>query len=172
MKDLQKQIITDPLTNLFNRCFLQGICREKLQKQGARPVLLRYSVIDLDFFKRINDVFGHDALGRGFAECCHSTNGIRESDVACATGAKNSCLFCEARWRKKNGVHPDGGYGTSPDDTSEVDGKGKHINRRRCLPRPRSRMDSLLRAAEEALYEAKEDGLNCVVMSEASATHG
>ncbi|WKA58231.1 GGDEF domain-containing protein [Planococcus shenhongbingii] len=55
---LQQMTTTDPLTGLKNRRYLEEILSEMTgQAEAGRPLSLL--VIDIDFFKRINDTYGH-----------------------------------------------------------------------------------------------------------------
>lgn len=64
VSDLQRTAITDPLTGLANRRFLvsEGRRVATLCIDHRRPVSLL--MIDIDYFKRINDEFGHDVGDR------------------------------------------------------------------------------------------------------------
>jgi diguanylate cyclase (GGDEF)-like protein len=58
---LREQSIRDPLTGLFNRRFMQESLDKELQRAKRKNRLLSLIFLDLDHFKRFNDVFGHDA---------------------------------------------------------------------------------------------------------------
>ncbi|HET6930240.1 MAG TPA: diguanylate cyclase [Candidatus Acidoferrum sp.] len=58
---LREQSIRDPLTGLFNRRFMQESLNKELQRARRKDRLLSLIFLDLDHFKRFNDVFGHDA---------------------------------------------------------------------------------------------------------------
>jgi diguanylate cyclase (GGDEF)-like protein len=58
---LRDQSIRDPLTGLFNRRFMQECLDKELQRARRKQRSLSLIFIDLDHFKRFNDVFGHDA---------------------------------------------------------------------------------------------------------------
>jgi diguanylate cyclase (GGDEF)-like protein/PAS domain S-box-containing protein len=58
---LREQSIRDPLTGLFNRRFMQESLNKELQRAKRKNRLLSLIFLDLDHFKRFNDVFGHDA---------------------------------------------------------------------------------------------------------------
>ena len=144
VQDLQKQIITDPLTNLFNRRFLQEYLPREIAKARRNAGSLAVLMIDLDFFKKINDIFGHEAgdvvlknVATLLKDC------IRESDVACRYGGEEFVLFClsphQTERRRKLKRASKRGYEFSANNTSEVAGKGKHINRRGHLPGSRGR---------------------------------
>lgn len=68
-QDLKKVSITDALTGLHNRRYLDGLDRASWAKRQERSGALLLA--DLDFFKRINDSFGHvagDSILRQFAD--------------------------------------------------------------------------------------------------------
>lgn len=58
-KKLRKMVITDELTNLFNRRRILELLEIELEKASRYKRDLALIMIDLDFFKRINDSFGH-----------------------------------------------------------------------------------------------------------------
>ncbi len=51
----------DPLTNLFNRRALITKVHDQIQKARAHSLPLSLILLDLDHFKEVNDTFGHDA---------------------------------------------------------------------------------------------------------------
>lgn len=61
---LEEVVNTDDLTGIPNRRHFQHYLTEKLAEYGAasKPVCL--ALLDLDFFKEVNDMFGHDAGDR------------------------------------------------------------------------------------------------------------
>lgn len=92
---LQKLASTDPLTGLFNRrMFL-----EQLEQERAKVSrLLHYSAVllmlDLDFFKRINDTYGHatgDAVLKAFAEVVR--NNSRTIDIPARLGGEEFAIL-------------------------------------------------------------------------------
>ena len=56
---LEREIITDPLMGIYNRRYLDRRLTEELQR--ARRYELPFSIflLDIDFFKKINDTYGH-----------------------------------------------------------------------------------------------------------------
>ncbi|MEO8768311.1 MAG: diguanylate cyclase [Nitrosospira sp.] len=178
VQDLQKQIITDPLTNLFNRRFLQEYLPREIAKARRNAGSLAVLMIDLDFFKKINDIFGHEAgdvvlknVATLLKDC------IRESDVACRYGGEEFVLVLSE-------ISPGGAKKKAESIQSAVMGLALTIRQKplgrvstsigvAIYPDHGADMDLLLRAADEALYEAKENGRNCVVVSEArNIRHG
>ncbi|GAB3268050.1 sensor domain-containing diguanylate cyclase [Chitinimonas naiadis] len=79
----------DPLTNLYNRRYLDGAMddAEKRARRGNRSVGLM--MLDLDHFKSVNDTYGHevgDQVLREFAAQLRTS--LRSGDVACRYGGE------------------------------------------------------------------------------------
>ena len=58
-KELYEKSITDPLTHLYNRAFLMNFLKTKLKESIRYNFPLSIAIIDIDFFKKINDTYGH-----------------------------------------------------------------------------------------------------------------
>jgi diguanylate cyclase len=50
----------DPLTHLFNRRYLETVMRHETRYSLENGILFGCVMIDIDFFKRVNDTYGHD----------------------------------------------------------------------------------------------------------------
>jgi diguanylate cyclase (GGDEF)-like protein len=91
---LREQALRDPLTRLHNRRYLHEVGADRIElarRQGA-PVAL--ALLDLDFFKRVNDVHGHEAGDRllvAFAD--HLQDRLRRSDILCRYGGEEFVLL-------------------------------------------------------------------------------
>jgi len=58
-EELYEKSITDPLTSLYNRTFLEEFLEKKLLEAKRYKFPLSIAMIDIDFFKKINDTYGH-----------------------------------------------------------------------------------------------------------------
>ncbi|HIQ50810.1 MAG TPA: diguanylate cyclase, partial [Nautiliaceae bacterium] len=58
-KELYEKSITDPLTELYNRAFLMSFLKTKLEESIRYNFPLSLAIIDIDFFKKVNDTYGH-----------------------------------------------------------------------------------------------------------------
>jgi diguanylate cyclase (GGDEF)-like protein len=171
VEDLQKQIITDPLTNLYNRRFLQEYLPQEIAKAKRASSSVAVLMFDLDFFKRINDVFGHEAGDAFLKSVAALLQGcIRESDIACRYGGEEFVLVL-------SGASLDGAIKKAEKIRNAVMDLDLIIRQKplgrvstsigiAVYPEHGAEMEALLRAADEALYEAKERGRNRVVVSE------
>ena len=94
-EQLQKLASTDPLTGLFNR----RVFLERLEQEITKVARLsNYSVVllmlDLDFFKRINDIYGHatgDAVLKAFAEIVRDNS--RAIDIPARLGGEEFAIL-------------------------------------------------------------------------------
>lgn len=86
---LRDQAIHDPLTGLYNRRYLSEWLPQMLQNALRAKSILCLCMLDLDFFKRVNDVHGHDA-GDEVLKFIGTLlkNSFRESDIACRFGGE------------------------------------------------------------------------------------
>jgi len=90
----QKLANTDALTNLPNRRFIDAEFMPLATKEPEQFFPLVAVVIDIDFFKKVNDTYGHavgDKILVHIANCFRSC--IRESDVISRTGGEEFLLL-------------------------------------------------------------------------------
>jgi two-component system cell cycle response regulator len=161
--------ITDPLTGLFNRRYMESHLTALVEQAAARGKPLTALVIDIDYFKAINDAHGHDAgddVLREFATRIKKS--IRGIDLACRYGGEEfviimpetdmavATIVAERLRRRiaseKFSIQQASGsievtisIGIATLDTADDDA------------------GSILKRADQALYRAKRDGRNRVV---------
>jgi two-component system cell cycle response regulator len=161
--------ITDQLTGLYNRRFLFGQLAPLVQRAQCGGEAVSVMTIDIDFFKRLNDTYGHDTgdcVLRDFAVRL-GTN-TRPSDFACRLGGEEfvvimprttgdiACLAAE-RLRRSVAAAPFmvPGLAQTLDVTVSIGVA--------CCDGSDDSVESLLKRADEALYEAKRTGRNRVI---------
>ncbi|MBB3221142.1 diguanylate cyclase [Pseudoduganella umbonata] len=91
---LRHQSVIDPLTQLYNRRYLDETLKRELARAVRRGAPLAVIMLDLDHFKRVNDTFGHEAgdlLLRHVGTLLLQS--IRGSDVACRYGGEELILL-------------------------------------------------------------------------------
>ena len=168
---LQEQATRDPLTGVFNRRYFA----EALDKEAARAERENASfsvfILDVDHFKKYNDANGHlkgDECLRQIAEVLMSV-GRRQYDLAARYGgeefalilpgstAKNAAKRAETLRKKLLALKiPHRG---SPDKCVTVS-----IGVAALTPTPSTQPADLVAHADQALYDAKKQGRNRVVM--------
>jgi diguanylate cyclase (GGDEF)-like protein len=168
---LLSQAIRDPLTGLYNRRYMQEALERELHRSRRRERPLAVMMLDIDHFKRYNDSFGHaagDAALRLVAETL--TAGVRAEDLACRYGGEEfvvilpECPLPQAairaeevrtRLRELYIERP----GELPDVVTVSIGVA-------AFQETTGRMDLILKFADEALYQAKHEGRDRVVVAQ------
>lgn len=87
--ELKKSSITDGLTQLSNRIYLNQRLEEEFSKCSRYQQDLSYLMLDIDFFKKVNDQYGHQVGDKVLVEVANITNkSIRNSDLAARYGGE------------------------------------------------------------------------------------
>ena len=84
---LETQVVTDPLTGLYNHGYFHQRLREEVQRATRQRSGVGLLLFDIDDFKRVNDCYGHgvgDQLLQGVSSVLRETS--RGEDVMCRTG--------------------------------------------------------------------------------------
>ena len=165
--------VTDQMTGLFNRRYLSGQLEPLVQRaaRGGEPVSLL--VADIDYFKRINDGFGHDVGDEVIKEfAARLASNFRPMDIACRYGGEEfvvvmpdtrgdyACLVAERLRRHVAGApFPIRGGAERIDVTVSI---GVAVAEAGV-----DTADRLLKRADEALYKAKQTGRNRVMAAAA-----
>lgn len=92
--ELEKQVHNDILTGLFNyRHFVQALDQEldRTRRTGQATSMI---LMDLDFFKRINDTWGHELGNRVLRQCAQLvTTTLRKIDIPCRYGGEEFAII-------------------------------------------------------------------------------
>jgi diguanylate cyclase (GGDEF)-like protein len=86
--------ITDPLTGLLNRRYLEERLAEELRRSKRHEYEMSFMMIDIDDFKLYNDLNGHQAGDLALemtAQCLKSA--LRGADVAARYGGEEFCIL-------------------------------------------------------------------------------
>jgi two-component system cell cycle response regulator len=165
--------VTDGLTGLHNRRYMENHLATLLDQAAMRGKPLSVLVLDIDYFKAVNDTYGHDAgddVLREFAQ--RLRRNVRGIDLACRLGGEEFVV-----------VMPDTDAGVASIVAerirSRVAGEPFPIHQgaralditvsigmAQRLPEDTG-PETLLRRADQALYRAKRDGRNRVVLDAA-----
>ncbi|MEJ5222964.1 MAG: diguanylate cyclase [Anaerolineales bacterium] len=171
--ELREQAIRDPLTNLFNRRYLEETLTRELSRAEREEIPLSLIILDLDYFKKFNDHYGHmagDALLRRLANLL--LRSTRESDIACRYGGEEFIVVMpgsplEAAYRRAEEIRQEF-------EKTNIHVDGITLNATVSMgvaayPQNALSEDALIRAADQALYAAKSSGRNQVLFSTAIA---
>jgi diguanylate cyclase (GGDEF)-like protein len=92
--ELQKQTVRDPLTGLYNRRYMAEILENEFARASRYQTDLSCILFDLDFFKNINDTYGHafgDLVLREFSDCFKQL--ARQTDIPIRYGGEEFMLL-------------------------------------------------------------------------------
>ncbi|MCP4326510.1 MAG: GGDEF domain-containing protein [Alteromonadales bacterium] len=173
-KKLEEISIIDPLTGVFNRRHMNTIFTEKLGKAVRDKTPLNLFLIDIDFFKKINDYYGHlegdNALKKvGYClqkYCLRSDDmvfrfGGEEFVILTSNNAKSDAhQFAESLRTGIEQLH-------IPNDQSKV---SKYltvsIGVNHKTPNIEDTLNEFIRVADNRLYRAKKLGRNQIIISD------
>jgi len=167
LKQLNEQVITDPLTGLNNRRYLMGFLHREFERARRSASTVAAIMLDIDHFKRINDEFGHAAGDLVLTELARLLNqSIRGSDMVCRYGGEEFLLILP-------GATLDGARLRAEQIRRLINNQNMKFNGQplglitvslgvALFPDHAADTESLIRAADEALYESKNAGRNRV----------
>lgn len=170
---LREAALRDPLTGLYNRRHLSEILPGALARCARLKTALTLVMIDIDYFKRINDTHGHpagDAMLRALAQLLQKH--VREGDTVCRVGGEEFLLVLESASPQAASKRAEGLRVSFAD--LEVIHEGVSLRATlscglAAFPEHGSDTPSLLLAADRALYAAKAAGRNQLRVAESAA---
>jgi diguanylate cyclase (GGDEF)-like protein len=164
---VQRQAITDDLTGLVNRRRFIEALEAEIERARRFGSALTIVLADLDNFKQVNDEFGHhggDVVLRAFADLIRSH--VRDVDVSGRIGGEEFAILLPETDRAGAARVAERMRG-SLNSVSIAVSDGARIRVASSFGvaelEPDQTGDDLLRAADEALYRAKDEGKNRVV---------
>jgi diguanylate cyclase (GGDEF)-like protein len=162
---LEQMALTDPLTGLPNRRAIDFWAPRQLSAAARHGFPMWVAVADLDFFKQINDRFGHaagDAVLQGFAEILRSNT--RESNVSGRIGGEEFLLVLTHADRANVEIAIERIRGALQDHTFRFAGQDVHVTASVGVAgfqgAEATEFNQLVAAADAALYAAKQKGRN------------
>ncbi len=172
---IRTQAVRDPLTGIYNRGFFEDCLHKQLARNDNSALSTTLLMIDLDGFKSMNDVCGHQFGDRVLIIAGQALQGcLRSSDFACRYGGdefvailSNSTIDsavpvaerfqAELQRRFHTELHT-----MSADSISATIGIAS-------APVDAVQPRTLVRAADKRLYLGKKRGRNCIVYDDRGA---
>lgn len=168
---LRLQSIVDPLTGMFNRRYMDEALKRELMRAERKKSPLALIVLDLDHFKKINDTYGHEAGDYVLTSVARQViANIRDSDLACRFGGEEIVLImpeCDqataiqrAEKIRASIMSLDLRYvGNATEPITASFGVAQ-------FPENGRDANSLIQAADQAMYRAKEAGRNRIMLAQ------
>ena len=163
---LERLTLTDPLTGLYNRRYLMSVLERELKRAARGQSECALLMIDVDHFKTYNDAFGHQAGDDALIKVAGVLrNELREADCAARYGGEEFVVLL-----------PETGLALAVEvaeriraSVARVDFQGDPVTLSigaAAYPAQASSLDSLIAAADGALYHAKRQGRDRVVRAD------
>lgn len=164
MGQLEELVATDELTGLFNRRHFLGLAGRELQAMG-NGLQHGLALIDLDHFKRINDVHGHaagDQVLQLFAKVAQGC--LDDNAVLARYGGEEFVLLipdCSAQRLAQCCERVCTAFAASTPEAPGLHDVPLSLSAGMTLLSEGDDLDVALHRADQALYRAKRSGRNC-----------
>ncbi|MGJ8692849.1 MAG: GGDEF domain-containing protein [Thalassotalea sp.] len=172
-RELAEKTTLDELTGLYNRRYYDQKILAEYRRSRRNLSPLSLVVIDIDHFKKVNDNHGHtagDQCLKAVAELLKGTL-LRSTDIACRYGGEEFCLILPettaqgaelfAEELRKKVAQLSVQYSGQPIPLTISCGISTYQQQDGAVP------ETIFAAADNALYQAKNQGRNQVVVAEA-----
>lgn len=169
-ENLRNQSIRDPLTNLFNRRYLEESLEREMNRAKRKQQPIGIIMLDVDHFKQFNDKFGHDAgdaVLKAVAQFLQKHT--RQSDIACRYGGEEFTLILpeasldvlkQRAEQLRQGIKKLSIY-----HGQNLLGKITISLGIACFPDQGVTGEQVMKAADTALYRAKAEGRDLVAIA-------
>ena len=165
LRTIQEQANRDYLTKLYNRRYLfeAGNALFSSAKRGHIQILI--AMVDIDFFKRINDNHGHDIGDKAIVAVAQAiTSHFRATDIVARMGGEEFCIIA---------VNNTSSLETMNRLRTNIETMSIPLNDKDSIQLTVSigisntlstTLGEMINQADEALYKAKQNGRNQVVL--------
>jgi len=171
---LRSQSIIDALTGLFNRRYLEEILEREVRRATRSEQPVGIMMLDLDHFKNFNDTYGHEAGDAVLREAAaFLKRSVRAEDIVCRFGGEEFVVILPLA--DANATQGRAERIRSKLHELTVLHEGKSVGAVTvsvgvaALPAHGESSQALLEAADAALYRAKREGRDRVVMAKPPA---
>jgi two-component system, cell cycle response regulator len=164
--------VTDSLTGLYNRRYLETHLAHLVEHSNSRGKALSVIALDVDFFKAINDTHGHDAGDKVLQELSQRIRAnTRSIDLCCRVGGEEFILVMpgtDVQLAEKIGERLRRGVAGRPFSVSTDTQINVTLSAGvACLAGIEDSGERMLKRADQALYTAKREGRNRVMCAAA-----
>ncbi len=170
-ESLRTQSIRDPLTGLFNRRYMEESLDREFRRAERRGVPVGVIMLDIDHFTNFNNTFGHqagDTLLHALGELLRTR--VRAEDIACRYGGEEFVL-----------IMPEASLDITSDRAEQLRLEARELRVQQhgqslgtvtvsfgvaAFPENGPTADAVIRAADLALYRAKNAGRDRVARAD------
>lgn len=168
LNELMLRATTDYLTKLWNRRHFMNTAKVLYSSSVREQIHITIVMIDLDFFKAINDTYGHEAGDEVLREVSAGLKArTRESDVLARIGGEEFCLLAINVEPKSQESFLNDILETISSITFNFDGVEVSVSASMGVTTELgTSLDDMMIRADNALYKAKEQGRARFVLAE------
>jgi diguanylate cyclase (GGDEF)-like protein len=162
--------VTDTLTGINNRRAFENSLTELILRSNRYKEIFSMLIFDIDDFKKLNDQYGHDMGDRVLVELVDRvTKVVRDVDTLCRWGGEEFTILMPQT--RQNGAlkMAERCRSAVADELFDVVGQVSISLGVTCYM-PHDNERKLFKRADDALYEAKSQGKNCVVLNDGRST--
>jgi diguanylate cyclase (GGDEF)-like protein len=164
-KELELSVVTDYLTGVFNRVKFEEVIIQEIERFERYSHPLSVAILDIDFFKKVNDNCGHlegDNVLKGISKVLNDT--VRDVDYVVRWGGEEFMVIMPDTDLKKAEMVSERirlgielcDFGIAGTVTASFGVSGVRIG---------DAKDAFIKRADDALYRAKRTGRNRVVVA-------
>lgn len=155
----------DPLTGLANRLLLSARFEQALRRQPRRGGSVALLLLDLNRFKEVNDTFGHDSGNKLLADVSRRLTGaVRQEDTVARLGGDEFAILLEQLSTPSDAGFVAEQILSAMSYSFSVRGQELHVGASigiSLFPADGRTIDDLLRSADRAMYQAKQQAQKC-----------
>ncbi len=165
LRIIQEQANRDYLTKLYNRRYLFEMGNALFSSAKRNSIQLMVAMIDIDFFKRINDTYGHDVGDMAIVAVAKTIQkGFRTTDIVARMGGEEFCIVA---------VNNKAAVETMDRLRQHIEALAIPLNDTEAIHLTVSigltiilanTLEEMINRSDEALYKAKQNGRNQVVL--------
>ena len=169
MDALQESAFRDGLTGLYNRKFLEEHTKKLIPYAKREEINIGVLLLDMDHFKAVNDEYGHDIGDKVLKELSRiMMENVRESDIVIRYGGEEFIILLVGVNTEEDAMNVANKIGKKVRE-NEIDVYAGNKLRKTIsiglsmFPDDTNSLDSAIKNADIALYEAKNSGRDKVV---------
>ena len=171
---LWEQATQDPLTNLYNRRYFNEISHKEIIKTERNKKPMALLLLDADYFKKVNDKFGHDIGDKVLIKFAQiMIKQCRRTDVICRYGGEEFViLMAEANQTIAIERAEKIRISYQEEITQLLKGHTATLSIGIAMwDKELINLEGLTKAADQAMYQAKNSGRNQVIVYSADSTN-
>lgn len=168
MDQLRGRALMDEQTQVHNRRYLDDYLRKQLAVADRQRRYLSVMMLDIDYFKRFNDTYGHEAGDIVLKQFAQALKGaLREGEMIARYGGEEFTIVMHGNAREAQTLAERLRRAVASLSFSQFTTNGEDVRITMSIgiaefPNSGHTLEEILKAADLALYQAKDAGRNCV----------